>query len=348
MIIAVTGSQKNVGDFLIAARSIQLLKKYVDEEIVEMKFQEMEEQKLEFMNSARAIILCGGPSIAKNMVPEIYPLFFNKLVPPIFPLGPGWSGKPIGKPEEFEMGEGTLEFLEGVHGEIEHSSCRDILTESILMDNGFQTLMTGCPAWYDLESINEKFEFREEIRSLVFSTPAVIDWNSISLMRAIAKSFPGARKICSFHRGIRPDRYTPLRIGIKYSIVSFLAKMMGYEVVDTSYNLEKIDFYKTCDFHIGYRVHAHLFFLARRLPSILICEDGRGVGQSKTLGSNVILSGDNNLKQKVMLEISHYYDSQGESQRNAIDKMMANFPLMLGYLEMIRSIVFPTSIVHGE
>ena len=348
MIIAVTGSQKNVGDFLIAARSIQLLKKYVDEEIVEMKFQEMEKEKLEFMNSARAIILCGGPSIAINMVPEIYPSFFNELVPPIFPLGPGWSGKPIGGPEEIEMGDGTLEFLKRVHGGIEHSSCRDILTESILIKNGFQTLMTGCPAWYDLESINEEFEFREEIRSLVFSTPAVIDWNSVSLMREIAKKFPEARKICSFHRGIKPDRHTPLRIGAKYSIVSFFAKIMGFEVVDTSYNLEKIDFYKTCDFHIGYRVHAHLFFLARRLPSILICEDGRGVGQSKTLGSNVILSGDNNLKQKVMDEISLYYGSHGESQRNAIDKMVANFPLMVEYLEMIRSFIFPTLNVQGE
>src|SRR5699024_8576119 len=40
-----------------------------------------------------------------------------------------------------------------------------------------------------------------------------------------------------------------------------------------------------CDLHIGYRVHAHIYFLSKRLPSILLHEDGRGNGVSEALNS---------------------------------------------------------------
>ena len=57
----------------------------------------------------------------------------------------------------------------------------------------------------------------------------------------------------------------------------------GYEVVDTSYDLERIRFYDECDLHVGYRVHSHLYFLSQRRPSFLLHEDGRGRGMSSAL-----------------------------------------------------------------
>lgn len=37
-----------------------------------------------------------------------------------------------------------------------------------------------------------------------------------------------------------------------------------------------LDIYSTCDLHVGYRVHAHVSALARRIPSYLLEQDGRG------------------------------------------------------------------------
>ncbi len=62
------------------------------------------------------------------------------------------------------------------------------------------------------------------------------------------------------------------------------ASELGYEVMDTSYGLENVSFYEECDLHVGYRVHGHIYFLAKRKPSFLIHEDGRGRGASEALG----------------------------------------------------------------
>ena len=46
------------------------------------------------------------------------------------------------------------------------------------------------------------------------------------------------------------------------------------EVIDVSYDEKKIDMYLDFDLHIGYRVHAHIYFLSKSKPSILLHEDG--------------------------------------------------------------------------
>ena len=66
--------------------------------------------------------------------------------------------------------------------------------------------------------------------------------------------------------------------------LALTAGELGYEVMDTSYGLEKVSFYEECDLHVGYRVHGHIYFLAKRKPSFLIHEDGRGRGASEALG----------------------------------------------------------------
>ena len=45
-----------------------------------------------------------------------------------------------------------------------------------------------------------------------------------------------------------------------------------------------IHFYDKVDLHVGFRVHAHLYMLSMRKPSILLIEDGRGYGVFYSLG----------------------------------------------------------------
>lgn len=56
------------------------------------------------------------------------------------------------------------------------------------------------------------------------------------------------------------------------------------EIADLSFSYENYRIYNNVEFHVGFRVHAHLYFLSRRYPSLLIHEDGRGRSISETLG----------------------------------------------------------------
>jgi polysaccharide pyruvyl transferase WcaK-like protein len=71
------------------------------------------------------------------------------------------------------------------------------------------------------------------------------------------------------------------------------ARVLGYRVINAAYDLSKIDFYRECDLHVGYRVHAQIDFLSYRHPSVLLNEDGRGEGLSQSLGLKGIRAYDN-------------------------------------------------------
>ena len=45
-----------------------------------------------------------------------------------------------------------------------------------------------------------------------------------------------------------------------------------------------MELYRDCDLHVGFRVHAHIFFLSIRKPTFLLQVDGRGRALSETLG----------------------------------------------------------------
>ena len=82
--------------------------------------------------------------------------------------------------------------------------------------------------------------------------------------------------------------------------------MPKVQIKDISYNLDKMNFYEKMDFHIGYRVHAHLYFLSRRIPTVLINEDGRGTGMVKTLKMPVLNIDDKNLFDKIKDTLRKY------------------------------------------
>lgn len=288
MIVILTGAQKNVGDYLIGSRSRKLLREFVDTDIVELDRFKNQDENIDLINKARAVFLCGGPAYAENIYPDIYPMVsdINAIKVPIIPFGLGWSGRPFGEPEQFKFDQLSKSFLDNVHSRTKFSSCRDEITQAVLNQQGYHNVkMTGCPVWYDLSSIGKELS-TDSFDRIVFTTPAspaLIKQNHV-LMRDLKRQFPKAELVCSFHRGILPDRYTSLRYGAAYTAMALDAKLLGFKVVDTAYGLEKISFYKGFDLHVGYRVHAHLDFLSRRKPSVLINEDGRGLGMVRSLG----------------------------------------------------------------
>ena len=139
----------------------------------------------------------------------------------------------------------------------------------------------------------------------------------------------------SFHRGIWPDKHTSLKSAIGYVIMCALAKILirNVEIRDVSYDLDKIAFYDDCDFHLGYRVHAHLYFLSKRLPSILINEDGRGEGMVTSLGMDVLNLHDPALLSKVESLLIKYRDGDLSDFEAVVAKLDESFSEMRSFLE---------------
>ena len=74
MIVTLTGALKNVGDFLIAERARALLARFVDAEQRNLPRHLPLGDQLDAVNRARAVLFCGGPALAADLYPGIYPL----------------------------------------------------------------------------------------------------------------------------------------------------------------------------------------------------------------------------------------------------------------------------------
>lgn len=338
MIVLLSGAKKNIGDFLITERARELFDYLLDDTIVILDRFNNLDGDIDLINKARFLVLCGGPAYASNIYKGIYPLVdeLTKIKVPIIPFGLGWCGRPS-NPNEFRFNNESKKFLDNIHSNIKTSSCRDDITANVLKNCGYNNItMTGCPVWYDINSISKQFESIDSINKIVFSTaadPKLIK-QTYSLIKIVSKYFPEATIIMSYHRGVLPDKYTSYRATIGYLFMYAAAKLVHRKVKirNVAYKLNKIDFYDDCDFHIGYRVHAHLYFLSKRLPSILINEDGRGRGMVETMNLPVFNIEDEDLLQKVDKQISDYKENSFNSFLNIGEYIDKQFNVMKDFI----------------
>ncbi|WP_115460779.1 polysaccharide pyruvyl transferase family protein [Winogradskyella aurantiaca] len=346
MIVLLSGQIKNIGDFLITDRAKKLFEAYVDKDIIILDRTKKLDDHLEIINKSRFVVLCGGPAYAEDIYKGIYPLVddLEKIKVPIVPFGLGWCGRPSGRPNDFKFNDESKVFLKKVHSEIKRSSCRDNITQSILHNNGFNNVeMTGCPVWYDLPSIGKRFKTyqKEDIKNIVFTTaadPKLIK-QTLAIIKLVVKHFPDANITMSYHRGIFPDKYTTIRATTGYLIKALGAKLVkrSIKIKDVSYDLNKLKFYDSCDFHIGYRVHAHLYFLSKRLPSMLINEDGRGKGMVQTMNLPCYNIEDKSLIKNIDQDIHRHVDDSFKSFENVANYIDNQFDVMKEYLNSLKN-----------
>ncbi len=284
------GALKNVGDFLIYERAKQLLRQTEpDRQFLERSRYEPLDSCLDEVNSTSAVVLCGGPGYREDFYPTTFALTndLTRIEVPIIPFGLGWSGYPAGRPGDFRFTPTSLDAVRVIHDRCLQSGCRDVLTRSILRRHGIRNVvMTGCPAWYDSASLGTPFQPPEEVTQVVVTTPRRLRLipQAIELMRRVRTDLPSAVRYCVFHRGYSRDTYTTVRRAWAMQVLRLAARVLGYRVVNAAYDLSRIEFYRECDLHVGYRVHASICFLSMRKPTILLCEDGRGEGLSQSLG----------------------------------------------------------------
>ena len=273
MYTVLTGGKKNVGDFLITDRSMKLLRHFKpDDELFKLPHWEYFDSDLDKINSSKAIIIMGGPGFAETFYPKVYKFAkdMSKIKVPIIPLGVGWNAVPgdYQSFKKFRFTDSSIKVIEKISKEAEYISVRDYYTKNILIRHGINNvLMTGCPVWYDIDSIGKKIKPLKEIRKIVFTPPqkSMYREQSIALMKEVRSKFKDAEIFCVFHRGIDAnDEFTPAKDAVNNNLLVEAATKLNFKIVDAAFDLSKLDFYVDCDLHIGYRVHAHLFFIAKR------------------------------------------------------------------------------------
>jgi Polysaccharide pyruvyl transferase len=292
MYTVLSGAKKNAGDFLITERAEAVLRHLrPDRELVRLPGWEPLEPHLAQVNGSKAVIILGGPGLQRELYPRVYKLTkdLDQIRVPIILMGSGWKAFPGDETsqQQFEFSHSSIKALRKMSAGAKYLSCRDSTSARMLQRAGVQNaLMTGCPVWYDIPSLGKPMRLPQEVRYLIF-TPAQMSFYqrpSLDVARAVADVFPNARLVCSFHRGIaQRDQFMTEDERQNNVAIAGQVREMGYEVVDVSGSANADEEYERCDLHVGFRLHAHLCSLSKRVPSLLLHEDGRGIGASHTL-----------------------------------------------------------------
>lgn len=334
-----SGAYVNAGDFLIVDRSIQLLKHfYKDCEIQTYERRLSLEQDIEEINKSDALILAGGPAYLPEAYPETIPLVddLDKIKVKIVTLGLGWYGDNTTDQyiyQDYKFNDSTKRLLERLSRDNRNLSCRDWYSTRALKANGFSnTIMTGCPAWYDLNYI-DSCEIRKEVnipfKKICVSDPANTSnaIQVIKLIRYLKEKFKDAEIIFVFHRR---DRSKMQNSEKTYDMIKNEMDKLGIKTVDISGSAKAFSVYDDCDLHIGFRVHAHIYNLSHRNISLLIEEDGRGAGVNQALGLNSIKAykEKNQFHSRLMRIINNFIEKDKEKNEYLIMNVDDQFNML--------------------
>lgn len=327
--VILTGSKNNAGDYLIKYRAKQLFSDLrPDREIIDINgWESLNAEKLAIINQSRALILMGGPAFVDNMVPKIYALTedLKDIKVPIIMMGLGWKSQKGDWRDtySYKLSKKSEELLKRVKDSGYLSSVRDYHTLNAIRFNGAENfIMTGCPAYYDKASIGKEFN-PKEVNKVAFSL-GVSFVESPSMERLMKENILSCKERFKdkefevvFHHSLDREKFKDAYKSSydhvkKHNYLADWLTKNTIKYVDISGSAENLmNYYSTIDFHLGYRVHAHIFMNSVSKKSILISEDGRGKGVKSAIGG-VVLDGylDFNASfiSKVLNKLFFFYD----------------------------------------
>lgn len=285
--VVLHGAKKNAGDFLIKNRAMALLKHLKPErELIEFPHWKPLEDHLDVINKSLALVIMGGPGLQSNIYPRVYPLTkdLNQINVPIYLMGSGSYMLPFNSRaiETFQFTKSSLEFLNKCSG----ISVRDLFTYNLMKTKNFHKVsMTGCPAWYELNSINNPVKLPSKIKKIIVSAPQRKNYfpQLIDILKAIKARYSEWEIIVTFNRGFKADQYTSARVANYLKYYKQKIEELGIPVLNAAYNIDLLEEHNDADLHIGYRLHSHIHYFSIRKPSYLIAEDSRGRGNIDTI-----------------------------------------------------------------
>ena len=328
--IILTGSKNNAGDFLIKFRAKQLFEALrQDRDIVDYDaWKAFTREQLEEVNRSKALILMGGPALHPYMRPNTYKMTkdLDDIRVPIIIMGIGWKS-PIGdwnSTHNYKLNSETVQLLRRVEKSGYLSSVRDYHTLNTLFSCGFSNYaMTGCPALFSLDHINQNIKMPKSFQNISFSMG--VGFTKSTSMRDQAKStilkmrdfFDSANFKVVFHhstaKGYLATHGSNKRFWDAHQEIIAWLTQVGIPFIDVSGSAENlIEHYNNEDFHVGYRVHAHIFMSSISKPSILINEDGRGKALKDVIGGFSLDAYHNrtlNVLHKIMIKMKFPVDT---------------------------------------
>jgi hypothetical protein len=340
-IILLHGAVKNAGDFLIRERGAALLRQvHPSASLIEMSRRDPLDPSV--LSPDDLVVLCGGPAYRPEFYPGIYALSapLERLPCRIAPwglgLGVGFRGENL---SQFAFTQDSRSALALIHSRLAMpSSARDDLTTATVARAANIALSTtGCPAWFFLPDIEKIYTPPTRVGTVAVTTPAAPELftQAISLLRTVAHRYRKSARHVVFHRGIFPDRNTSLLESAASIAIATAARALGYRVHDASYGAGGTALYATCDLHVGYRVHAHIDFLSRRKPSILLCEDVRGMGQCATLGTAPISAHSTDAIQQLVVALDSHESTRFAQFEAPVERMRTGYEQTIAYLSRL-------------
>ena len=305
-----SGAVINAGDFLIEKRAIQLLKHFIPEAQISIlnRVKIDYSDKIDYLNSFDGIVFAGGPIYSPDIYPKSIPFVndLTKISPPVIFMGGGcWSNIY----NSHLTTDSKSFFLLGCKHKIP-LGCRDWYTYRFLKNQGFSDIiMTGCPAWYDLDNIN-KLQIKKAgtIKKICISEPA--NNYNIGLLNQLVYWLRSNFKDASLNLVIHREEKTQIE-----SLKEKWKDEIDLNTIFIPGSSDGFNIYNDADLHIGFRVHAHIYNLSRRNFSILINEDIRGKGVNHALGlESIDVNYDYNIIRKKRI-IKDYYLCQLSQKR---------------------------------
>lgn len=308
--VTFTGTKNNAGDFLIRYKGHEVIEKLrPDRMIINFNAWEiLSDENLAIVNKSKAIILLGGPALTQNFYPGVYKLRENleNIKVPIYIMGAGWKSSPgyWSESSHYKFTEKATSLLNIIQNQNSSISVRDYRTANALFSSSYKdnVYMTGCPVLYDFESMDQEPLYKplEKIKNVSFSlgvgfvTSPSAELETKKLLLAIKDLFKNSELSVGFHHSLNKEVLAKSYPGNTYYPTVFYQKHLEFiewlqkesiNYTDISGSSESmIEYYNSMDFHIGQRVHAHLFSVSKNIPSVLITEDGRGRGMKEVLG----------------------------------------------------------------
>lgn len=276
-------SSQNVGDKLIGEAATNIIEQTTNDEVIAYFDEQDLLDNVEDINESKALFIPAFGIRSSIWRPKLAEAINNgKIEVPIIPMGAAWSDFPgdydqITSNKYPNYSTDVIDFYRTVVDSAPVASSRDYYTQRVLSQINISTEMVGDCAWYDLNNIGNKMYRPKNIDSLVVTDPHQSQYYSqmLKLMEKLKSNYTDAKRYFCVH-GVSESR--------NINNIILKAEKLGFEYKNMSNDVSNLDLYSNCDLHVGYRVHGHVGFLRQRRPSVLLCEDGRGLGFTETLG----------------------------------------------------------------
>ena len=283
----------NIGDGFILFSIKKLLEPQICECLLSTR-RPLSSEEIARINATKALILAGANQLNDNftMLPGMDPQGIKRIKIPIIPFGIGING--IRKFNR-KMSDITKDILKIIHEKIQFSSWRCPATVAYLNEHipelSARFLMTGCPVQYDTNLLNHIPFYSPDQKIIVTITERDVFYErEFSTIKYISEKYMNSEKILSLHQEIDTPRFPVLLRRIvkgqfnkirKPSALHGYAESRGFRIYRPTSVEDCQAFYRTCDMHVGSRLHAHLFFLSQAKKSFLTYVDDRCVGFSE-------------------------------------------------------------------